>query len=252
MEDRLVYSLWGSEDCQWSVVNSVGQTRGILIIWKKDFICLLYSFRGKGFMGINALWKGNNCYFINVYLSCFLVDKRVIWSKILDWKAKLILGELLMGGDFNSTKSGEERRGKGLSSLTEMDEFMTFIELMELVDPPVVRNKFTWINSNARAKSRLDKFLLFEGLINSWKIVAQQVGDKDILDHKPVWIKESNANWGPKPFKVFKNWYDHPGFLDFVKKEWNSFHIKGNASYVVKKFKLLRDKLHWWNKMIFG
>lgn len=82
--------------------------------------------------------------------------------------------------------------------------------------------------------------------------MAQQFGDKDISDHMPVWIKASNVNWGPKPFKVFKNSYDHPGFLDFVKKEWNSFHIKGNVSYVVKKFKLLRDKLRWWNKMIFG
>lgn len=38
MEDRLVLILWGSEDCQWAVVDSVGQIGGILTIWRNDVI----------------------------------------------------------------------------------------------------------------------------------------------------------------------------------------------------------------------
>lgn len=38
MEDRLVLSLWGSEDYQWVVVDSIGQVGGILTIWRKDVI----------------------------------------------------------------------------------------------------------------------------------------------------------------------------------------------------------------------
>lgn len=68
-----------------------------------------------------------------------------------------------------------------------------------------------------------------------------------------MWICASNANWGPKPLKIFNSWYEHLELFDFGKKEWDFFYIEGNASYVVKeKFKLLRDRLCWWDKMVFG
>lgn len=79
------------------------------------------------------------------------------------------------------------------------------------------------------------------------------MGDKDISYHKLVLIKENNVNWGPRPFKVFNCWYEHPDFLKFVKSEWNSFYVKGRVARVLKeKLKLLRDNLRWWNKNVFG
>lgn len=81
----------------------------------------------------------------------------------------------------------------------------------------------------------------------------QKVGDRDISDHRLVWIKENNAIWGPKPFKVFNYWYEHLDFLEFVKREWNYFKVDGGVSHVLKeKFKLLRERLRWWNKNVFG
>lgn len=49
-----------------------------------------------------------------------------------------------MGGNFNATKSLEERRGRSSGSrTTEMEEFNSFIGLMELIDLPVVGKKYT-------------------------------------------------------------------------------------------------------------
>lgn len=74
-------------------------------------------------------------------------------------------------------------------------------------------------NSDGRSGNRINRFLLFEGLISKWMIMAQATGNRDISNHRPMWIKASNLNWGPKPFKVKNCWDGHEEFLDFVKKE---------------------------------
>lgn len=72
------------------------------------------------------------------------------------------------GGDFNATKSSEERRGKSKHNRnSEIEEFSSFIDLMELVDLPIVWNKYTWISSDGYASSMIERLLLFEGLINN-------------------------------------------------------------------------------------
>lgn len=109
-----------------------------------------------------------------------------------------------MGGDFNTTKSLEEMSGRSSGSrTTEMEKFISFIDLVDLVDLPIMRNKHTSIKSYGSSSSRIDIFLLYEGLVNKWKLVAQTSGNRDISDHRPVWIKACNLNWGLKPFKVF-------------------------------------------------
>lgn len=179
----------------------------------------MFSFKGKIYLRIKVTWKGTNFYFLNIYSPCRLANKRLLWLELLQWKDKLEPIEWVVGGYFNATKSLEEmsRRSSG-SRTTEMEEFNSFIELVEVVDLPVVGNKHTWIKSYGSSSIRIGRLLLSGGLVNDWKIVAQVSGNRDISDHMLVWIKASNLNWGPKSFKVFNCWFDHKDFLDFVKK----------------------------------
>lgn len=67
------------------------------------------------------------------------------------------------------------------------------------------------------------------------------MGNKDILDHKPIWIKGNHTDWVPKPFKYFDAWLDHKGFLPFMLYAWNSFLVKGRVNFILKeKLKLLK------------
>lgn len=98
----------------------------------------------------------------------------------------------MVSGDINSIKSREDRRGKdNISRALEMEEFRSFIDNMKLLDVQVLGNVFTWIKPNGKACSRLDCILLSEGLISKWGVVAQEVGKRDTLNHKPVWLKSS-------------------------------------------------------------
>lgn len=75
-----------------------------------------------------------------------------------------------------------------------MDEFNEFVENLEVVDPRAVGRKFTWFSRDGGAMSRLDLFLVSEGLIVSWQICGQMIGSKDLSDHCPIWFKGSERN----------------------------------------------------------
>lgn len=93
-----------------------------------------------------------------------------------------------------------------------MLEFSEFIVDMNLIDLPSLGNKYTWFNLGGDSMSRIDRFLISEGLIDSWGINVQSIGDRSISDHCPIFVKSGNLNWGPNPFKFFSTWIEHPGF----------------------------------------
>ncbi|MCI69330.1 endonuclease/exonuclease/phosphatase family protein, partial [Trifolium medium] len=46
-----------------------------------------------------------------------------------------------------------------------MNAFREFVEVMAVVDLPVLGNKFSWFSSDGKAMSRLDRFLISEGFL---------------------------------------------------------------------------------------
>jgi hypothetical protein len=124
---------------------------------------------------------------------------------------------------------------------------------MEVVDVPVTGKKFTWFSGDGFAMSRLDRFLLSDGFIEKGGITNQRVGDRDISDHCPIWLECSRLNWGPKPFKFFNCWLQHPDFLEVVKNCWEKANIQGKRAYILKeKLKIVKETLKVWNKEVFG
>ncbi|KAI5447520.1 hypothetical protein KIW84_015105 [Lathyrus oleraceus] len=62
---NVVSSLWGDVNVEWSESGAVGTTWGFSILWRKDLLKLSFSFRGEGFVGVNAEWM-----VVNVYSPC--------------------------------------------------------------------------------------------------------------------------------------------------------------------------------------
>ncbi|XP_058775903.1 uncharacterized protein LOC131650201 [Vicia villosa] len=101
--------------------------------------------------------------------------------------------------------------------------------------------------------SRLDRFILSEGLIDMWEIKGQFVESRSISDHCPIAIRASVLNWGPKPFKFFTAWIKHPSFLPFINDVWSSTVIQGHKLFCFKeKLKILKARLRIWNAEVFG
>jgi len=71
--------------------------------------------------------------------------------------------------------------------------------------------------------------------------VAYQRG---LSDHVPRMFYVDNANWGPRPLHMLKCWADYPGYDDFVRDKWVSFHVTGWGRYVLRrKLKMMKESL---------
>ncbi|XP_058759231.1 uncharacterized protein LOC131632499 [Vicia villosa] len=124
---------------------------------------------------------------------------------------------------------------------------------MDLVDPPTIGGKFSWINRSCRAMSRFDRLFLSDKFIVDWKVEGQSIGERDVSDHAQIWIKDNKRNWGPKPFRFNNLWFDHDSFFNFVELEWKKMSVKGRGDYcLVEKLKVLKGYIAKWNKDVFG
>lgn len=235
---------------------SVGLAGGILSIWNLGMLNFQFSFSGCGFVGICFNWKisGLRCFLVNVYSPCNVEGKRKLWADLIMSKRGFGNGAWCIAGDFNAIITHSERKGVSTSvNQREIDEFRNFVDEMELVDVPMLGKKFTWFSANGKSRSKIDRFLLSEDLITEWQISAKWVGNRDTSDHCPIWLMRKSVNWGPKPFRFNDCWLEHKDFRNFVVECWNGFHVNGWKMYTFKeKLKLLKEKLRWWNKEVFG
>ncbi|KAL4298113.1 hypothetical protein GQ457_12G008760 [Hibiscus cannabinus] len=113
-----------------------------------------------------------------------------------------------MGGDFNITRSPEEKLGVTFRK-GAMTDFSNFIDELELIDLPASGGKFTWSHLREEPPfSRLDHFLISPEIIGCWPSIIQQILPRGISDHNPITLSTPTSQWGPKPFKWFDQWFD--------------------------------------------
>ncbi|XP_058774615.1 uncharacterized protein LOC131648899 [Vicia villosa] len=254
VSDAVARSLWGINDMEFSFAGADGSAGGLLSIWNSRTVTVLASFRGPGYLGSKVAWKGGIFYIVNIYSSCYLPLKRQLWSRLVELKNLYQDGEWILGGDFNAVKKRGERVGLSYrSSSSEWRDFSGFIEDIGLVDVPCKGKRFSWFSGDGKSKSRIDRFLVSNNIVSSWGVVGQLIGDRDVSDHCPVWLVVDKEDWGPKPFKFNNEWFSHKSFLSFVEEEWKNLKVYGRGDFVLKeKFRLLKDRLRWWAKNIFG
>jgi exonuclease III len=85
VDDSLPRSLWGNEDCEWAYLPAEGNSGGILSVWRKSLLALIFTFVGPGFVGVflETLQTGARFCVVNVYSKSSLTDKRRLWEDIV-------------------------------------------------------------------------------------------------------------------------------------------------------------------------
>lgn len=70
--------------------------------------------------------------------------------------------------------------------------------------------------------------------------------------HRPIWILANKVDWGPKTFKVFNRWIEHPNFKSFVEDVWKSNKVICSCAYVLnEELKFLKEKIKRRNVEVF-
>lgn len=86
--DRLVLrSMWGSISMEYVCSNSVGTSRGLLVIWKDSFFKASSVTVHRSFILIQGLIDDFPCTLVNIYAPNVVVSRRELWEELLILKA---------------------------------------------------------------------------------------------------------------------------------------------------------------------
>nr|GEX45633.1 RNA-directed DNA polymerase, eukaryota [Tanacetum cinerariifolium] len=142
-------------------------------------------------------------------------------------------------GDFNDVRSSNERHGSCFNPYNARC-FNRFISNSGLVDINMEGYAFTWSHPSASKMSKLDRFLVSDGIFTLFPSITAICLDRHLSDHRPILLCEVHLDFGPIPFRFYHSWFDIDGFEDLIKRSWLSFS-HSDANRMIRFEKKLQD-----------
>ncbi|GKE53694.1 RNA-directed DNA polymerase, eukaryota, partial [Tanacetum coccineum] len=242
--------MWGNSNYDYVCSDSLGNSGGILCIWeetvfKKDYVTISDSF-----VAIYGTWIPNKAkiLIVAIYAPQQPMYRRVLW----DYMSILLSrwnGEVILMGDFNEVRTNDERRGSWFNSYNA-SLFDQFISSSGLVDVKMEGYAFTWSHPSANKMSKLDRFLVSDGVISLFPSITAVCLDRHLSDHRPILLCEVKLDYGPIPFRLYHSWFGYVGFDDMVEQTWRSFSHSDRNGMIrfKKKLQELKKIIRYWIK----
>ncbi|GJR55439.1 RNA-directed DNA polymerase, eukaryota [Tanacetum coccineum] len=228
-----IKEVWGNMYFDHVVGPSVGFSGGIVCIWNTNMFVKEHVSKSDYFVAIMGTWipSSTRLLVISIYAPQELSEKRDLWNYLQSFISRWD-GETVLMGDFNEVRSERERFGSVFNQ-QGATAFNQFISSSSLIDPPLDGYAFTWSHKNASKMSKLDRFLLSEGVFDFFPHLSAICLDKNLSDHRPILLHESCLDYGPTPFRKLQ-------LLKITIKSWTKeFRLKA----------LLLNELHEINSV---
>ncbi|GKC13322.1 RNA-directed DNA polymerase, eukaryota [Tanacetum coccineum] len=228
--------IWGNSNYQFVASDSVGNSGGILCVWeesifKKDDVTV-----SDNFIALYGTWLPTNSkvLIVVIYAPQSKVLKRTLWEYISglinQWK-----GETIVLGDFNEVRF-EEERFDSIFNQSCVRAFNHFISSSGLLEVKMKGYSFAWSHPSATKMSKLDRFLVSEGIFSTFPAITAVCLDRHLSDHRPIILNEIHTDFGPTPFRIYHSWFKRDGFDAMVEQAWRSFtHTDSNRLIRFKK-----------------
>nr|GEW53090.1 RNA-directed DNA polymerase, eukaryota [Tanacetum cinerariifolium] len=109
---------------------------------------------------------------------------------------------------------------------------------------------FTWSHPSANKMSKLDRFLVSDGVISLFPSITALCLDRHLSDHRPITLTEVKLDFGPVPFRLYHSWFSYVGFDDMVEQTWCSFSYSDSNGKIrfKKKLQELKKIMRLWIK----
>ncbi|GJQ94994.1 RNA-directed DNA polymerase, eukaryota [Tanacetum coccineum] len=161
----------------------------------------------------------SNLLMIGVYAPQELSEKNSL--ELLAWGFRQIKRRGNSYGRFNEVRYPSERHGSVFNNQGAM-LFNSFIESLNLRDIPLGGFSFTWAVRDASKMSKLDRFLVSDGLLCQFLALSGLILARHLSDHRPIFLRECDVDYGPIPFKTFHSWFSIEGFDQVVNDSWHN------------------------------
>ncbi|GJU11097.1 RNA-directed DNA polymerase, eukaryota [Tanacetum coccineum] len=201
--------LWGNYFFDHIISEASGNSGGILCAWDTNFFKKDHHTISDNFIALYGTWIPNNqkLLIISVYAPQSVSSKRMLWSYleslITSWN-----GESLIMGDFNEVRCIEERWGSVFNS-HGANAFNSFISNSGLNDIQLEGFSFTWAHPSATKMSKLDRFLMSNGLLSAFPLISAICLDRNTKEDKiqrtPSSTQKNKVEAHPKTVKSSLN-----------------------------------------------
>ncbi|GKA39604.1 RNA-directed DNA polymerase, eukaryota [Tanacetum coccineum] len=236
-----IKALWGILSFDYAFSPSIGYSGGILCVWDPRLFFKDNSTISDSFLAISGTWipSSTKLLVISVYAPQDLTKIRTLWDFIhhlIDsWD-----GEYVLLGDFKEVRFEHGWHGSLFNS-HGANSFNNFITRTGLIDLPLEGYSFTWARKYASKMSKLDRFLISEGLLALFSSISALCHDKHLSDHRPILLRELNVDYGPTPFRFFHSWFSRKDFDKMVEDSWKNSDFNMSSSLNMAQ----KAKIRW-------
>ncbi|XP_070026635.1 uncharacterized protein [Nicotiana sylvestris] len=227
-----VYKLWEN---RWAELKASGNRGGIIVIWDRRHWNNIENMQGS--FSISCILESTQ----EELRWCFTGCKGSMGGSLGAWR-----------GDFNVCIFERERLNCTRRSRA-MRVFSETIQDLCLIDSPLQGACYTWTRGeNCIQASRIDRFLISPEWNESFKAVKQQILPRMISDQKPIMLESGDWDANPSYFKFKNIWLQSEGFMEKLKRWWQSYSFTGSADFILmQKLKTLKKDITTWNKEEF-
>ncbi|XP_071728773.1 uncharacterized protein [Rutidosis leptorrhynchoides] len=224
-----------------------------MVIWDKGVFNFDSYTSCDYFLAIRGKWKksGLESTIVNVYGPHNDRGKKLMWES-LDVLLNSVSLAWLLCGDFNEVRNTSDRLNSQFHQ-GRADRFNDFILRNNLIEIPISGRKFTRISDDGVKFSKLDRFLVTDNFLGLWEDLSIITLDRNLSDHCLLVLRDRIFDYGPKPFKVFDEWFNCLDVGDVIRDAWNQ-PIRGSKKDCVFRDRLKNVKmtLRTWSKSKFG
>nr|GEY37585.1 RNA-directed DNA polymerase, eukaryota [Tanacetum cinerariifolium] len=197
-----IKNLWGNKMFNHVVGSSVGCSGGILCMWNPNMFVKEKVSTCDYFVALMGTWAPtfSKLLIISVYAPQELNKRRDLWDYLRTFIGRWE-GDTVILGDFNEVRSKHERFGSTFNMQGAI-AFNNFISSACLIDLPLEGYASTWAHKSASKMSKLDRYLISEGVLDLFPHLSALCLDRHLSDHRPILLRETNYDYGPSPFWV--------------------------------------------------
>ncbi|GJU48910.1 RNA-directed DNA polymerase, eukaryota [Tanacetum coccineum] len=240
--------IWGNSNFIYLSSDSIGNSGGIVCMWESNIFQKECHTVLDNFIAVYGTWMPtmSKILIIAIYAPQSVTEKRTLWQYITHlidrWN-----GECIVMGDFSEVRSKEERLGSSFN-VRGANDFNAFITDSGLIDLHLEGYSFTWSHPSAQKMSKLDRFMLSEGLLSMFPQISSFCLDRHLSDHRPIILREIFVDYGATPFRLFHSWFSWDGFDNLVADSWNGLQLEDRNDMVIFKKKLqgLKKAIREW------
>ncbi|XP_071694778.1 uncharacterized protein [Rutidosis leptorrhynchoides] len=155
-------------------------------------------------------------------------------------------------GDFNEVRCHEDRLNSVFHP-ARASRFNEFILKNNLIEIPLLGKRFTRISDDGLKFSKLDRFLVNDKFAGLWVDLSVVPIDCRESDHCPIMLRDRVINFGPKPFKLFDEWFNKEGVDKVIMEAWAKPVSSSRKDCIFRdRLKNVKNEIKIWSKREFG